>query len=435
MNNKVEVIILGAGISGLSAAYHLKVDNDVKSLVLEKRSSHGGLLDNFIIDGFTFDNFVHLSFTKDGYVKKLFSESTEFLLHNPQPYNYFRGRWIKHPVQNNLHALPIMMRLRIIVGFFLRRRNKELKNYEDFLHASYGKYFSSWFPVQYTRKYWLSEPRDLGVDWVGPRMYRPALKEVLQGAFNANTKDVYYSGEMRYPIQGGFKSFLSKMVENLEINYNSNVIKIDPYNKFLTLEGGMTYHYERLISSIPLPEYLNLIVDIPDEIKTALKNLKWTSAAIISMGFNRPDVAKHLWFYIYDEEIMASRIHSPSLKSKNNAPLGCSSLQSEIYFSYKDDSIDKDKLMNEEINRYIQHGFFDREDLLFSDIKIQKYANVVFDHEIYNNRKIVRGFLKDFGIETIGRFGEWDYFWSDQSLLSGKLVLKIESKKESTELR
>ena len=56
---------------------------------------------------------------------------------------------------------------------------------------------------------------------------------------------------MRYPIQGGFKSFLSKMVENLEINYNSNVIEIDPYNKVLTLEGGTTYQYERLISSIP----------------------------------------------------------------------------------------------------------------------------------------------------------------------------------------
>ena len=419
-SNDLKILILGAGISGLSAAYHLKINNDVRSLVLEKRSSYGGLLDNFIIDGFTFDNFIHLSFTKDEYVKKLFSESTEFLLHNPQPYNYYRGRWIKHPVQNNLHALPIMMRLRIIKGFFLRRRNKDLKNYEDFLQASYGKYFSSLFPLQYTRKYWLSEPRDLGVDWVGPRMYRPAFKEVLRGAFNANTKDVYYSGEMRYPIQGGFKSFLSKMVENLEINYDSNVIKIDPYNKVLTLEGGMTYQYERLISSIPLPEYLELIDDIPSDVKVALQNLKWTSAAIISMGFNREDIAKHLWFYIYDEEIMASRIHSPSLKSKNNAPLGCSSLQSEIYFSFNDFEIEPQKLMEREISNYISAGFFEADDIILKDIKTIKYANVIFDHEIYINRKAVRQWLLKFGIETIGRFGEWDYFWTDQSLLSGK---------------
>jgi protoporphyrinogen oxidase len=419
INKKDEVIVLGAGISGLSAAYHLKVDNNVKSLVLEKRSSYGGLLDNFVIDGFTFDNFVHLSFTKDEYVKKLFAESSEFVLHNPQPCNHYKGLWIKHPVQNNLHALPIMMRLRIIAGFVLRR-NKELKNYEDFLHASYGKYFSSLFPVQYTRKYWLSEPKDLGVGWVGPRMYRPTLKEVLQGAFNANTKDVYYSGEMRYPIQGGFKSFLSKMVENLEINYNSNVIKIDPQNKVLTLQGGGTYQYESLISSIPLPEYLRLIDDIPDEIKTALKNLRWTSAAIISLGFNRPDIAKHLWFYIYDEDILASRIHSPSLKSKFNVPKGCSSLQSEIYFSINDEKIKPQKLMEREIKNYIKYGFFNEEDLILKDIKIINYANIIFDHDIYKNRKIVREWLTGLKIKTIGRYGEWDYLWTDQSLLSGK---------------
>jgi protoporphyrinogen oxidase len=185
----------------------------------------------------------------------------------------------------------------------------------------------------------------------------------------------------------------------------------------------VTYQYERLISSIPLPEYLELIDDIPSDVKVALQNLKWTSAAIISMGFNREDVAKHLWFYIYDEDILASRIHSPSLKSSYNAPDGCSSLQAEVYFSHDNGIIDPDKIMEEEISRYIQHGFFDREDLLFSDVKILKYANVVFDHGIYNNRKIVRDFLKEVGILTVGRFGEWDYFWTDQSLLSGKEVM------------
>ena len=34
-NNDLKILILGASISGLSEAYHLKVDNDVKSLVLE----------------------------------------------------------------------------------------------------------------------------------------------------------------------------------------------------------------------------------------------------------------------------------------------------------------------------------------------------------------------------------------------------------------
>lgn len=31
--------------------------------------------------------------------------------------------------------------------------------------------------------------------------------------------------------------------------------------------------------------------------------------------------------------------------------------------------------------------------------------------------------LSSIGIETIGRFGEWDYLWSDQSLMSGMSIV------------
>ena len=37
-----------------------------------------------------------------------------------------------------------------------------------------------------------------------------------------------------------------------------------------------------------------------------------------------------------------------------------------------------------------------------------------------NNRTDVKEYLRDVGILTCGRFGEWDYLWSDQALLSGK---------------
>lgn len=64
-------------------------------------------------------------------------------------------------------------------------------------------------------------------------------------------------------------------------------------------------------------------------------------------------------------------------------------------------------------------GFIREDDILFIDIRFEKYANVIFDHYIYKSRKKVRDYLKFIGIETIDRFGEWDYLWSDQSLLSG----------------
>ena len=64
-------------------------------------------------------------------------------------------------------------------------------------------------------------------------------------------------------------------------------------------------------------------------------------------------------------------------------------------------------------------GIIKQEDILFTHVGFEKYANVIFTESIYRARKIVRDWLKEQGIETIGRFGEWDYLWSDQSLMSG----------------
>ena len=69
-------------------------------------------------------------------------------------------------------------------------------------------------------------------------------------------------------------------------------------------------------------------------------------------------------------------------------------------------------------------GFIKEEDIMFVHLGYEKYANVIFTEPIYKARKIVRDYLASVGIETIGRFGEWDYLWSDQSLLSGLNIKK-----------
>lgn len=63
------IAILGAGISGISAGYHLS-RKGIENTVFEKRNRWGGLCDNFTIrNGFRFDYFVHLSFAKGDAVK------------------------------------------------------------------------------------------------------------------------------------------------------------------------------------------------------------------------------------------------------------------------------------------------------------------------------------------------------------------------------
>ena len=44
----------------------------------------------------------------------------------------------------------------------------------------------------------------------------------------------------------------------------------------------------------------------------------------------------------------------------------------------------------------------------------------MFTKQIYEARSIVHQYLKSIGVHYAGRFGEWDYLWTGQSILSGR---------------
>ena len=418
MNNNT--IILGAGISGLGAAYSLRQKGETP-LVLEKDETYGGLCGCFTIDGFTFDRFVHLSFAKDERVLNIFNTSAKRIItHIPNPYNIYNRKWIKHPAQNNLYPLSAEEKSLIINDFLSRPNNVEadkIDNYEQWLRIQFGNYFAEHFPMKYTKKYWMCEAKELETRWVGQRIYQPSVEEVIKGSQTADTPVTYYAKEMRYPASGGYRQFFSLLAEGTDIRYGKEVTNIDTTKKTVKTSDNTTYHFTRLISTLPLNLYPSLMPGMPEDIKEAARMLKATSGYHVSIALKTKDIPPYLWWYIYDEDILAARVYSPSLKSPNNAPEGCSSLQMEVYCA--ENAFTEQELKERTVGKLIEIGIIKEEDILFTDIGFEAYANVIFDKNIYVCREKVRKYLISQGIEPIGRFGEWGYLWSDQSLLSG----------------
>ena len=418
-------IILGSGIAGLSAAYHLKQKN-IQSIIYEKNDYWGGLCHSFSLNGFTFDTAVHMSFTKDKYVQSFFEKSVKgnYNEHRSEPVSYYKSCWLKHPVQNNLYPLSSEYKINAIESFVNRPSYKD-SDYKDWLVSQYGSVIAETFPIPYTRKYWTVEPDALTTEWIGNKMSSPDLRDVLEGAFSSNTKNAYYISSLRYPKIGGYQSYLKMMADHANIRLNKKAILVDIENKYVEFEDGEKTHYTELISSIPLPELIKIIKNVPTDVKNAANNLCTTSVSLISLGFSKPDVAKHLWFYIYDEDILSARANSPNIKSAHNVPKGCSSLQFEIYHSkYKPLPQSGNDLINHVINKCIDMNLINsREEVIHSDYRNIEYANVIPNQEMIKNREIVHRFLDDVGIKYIGRFGKWDYLWSDEAFLSGKNVL------------
>ncbi len=416
-----EILIIGGGVAGISAALHARKAGR-EALIFEAKKRWGGLLDHFHVDGFRFDNAVHFAFSSNEDYRAVL-EMTDYITHRPEPYNYEQGRWLKHPVQNNLYPLPAEEKVEAIKSFIERPDQSEDPDYGQWLVEQFGEVIARRYPFRYTEKYWTVPADHLSTDWIGNRLYRPSLEEVLFGAMTDRTPSTYYLPELLYPRRGGYRAFLEPLVEGLDLVTGKEVTRINPEEKFVECSDGSREYYQHLVSSMPLPELIRIIDAAPRSVKEKAAALWATSVALVSLGFNCPKAGEHLWFYIYDRDILPSRAHAPFRKSPDNAPEGCSSLQFEIYYSQHAPLKRSGEELTEHILEVVEKmELASRSDLSVTDFRTLPYGNVVFDRGMVDRRDFVLDYVRDCGILPVGRFGEWDYLWADQSFLSGKKV-------------
>lgn len=422
-----KIAVLGTGMSGFGAAHRLAKE-PVDVVLYDKASFFGGQTVSYRSpSGFIFDKGPHVSFTKDERMQNILADAVDgqFETVQYQLENHWKGHRMPHPVQTHMHGLPVDVMARVIEDFAKQStvENPQIRNYEDWLVAAYGRYFADNFPVQYTEKYHTTHPRNLTTDWIGPRMYRPSMEELLRGALGKQTATTHYITGFRYPSRGGFQSYVDKWARNTTLKLGHQVTQIDPKQKVLTFSNGVREGYDGLMSSIALPDLIPLIAGVPGDVRAAADKLACSSCVLVNIGVNRPDLTPAHISYYYDKDIVFSRTSSPHLMSPNNVPPGCGSVQVEVYFSKKYMPLaGRPADYVEPVIRDLKRVGLLREDdkILFTDTKLVEYANIIFDHDREEALRTVHGYMDDNGIRHAGRYGNWAYFWTDDSYKSGE---------------
>ena len=421
------VAILGSGMAGFGAAYRLH-QSGLRGTIFEKKPHFGGHTASYEFSGgWTFDEGPHVSFTQDKRIQDLLAHNIggKFETLNTKVNNYWKGHWIKHPAQCNLYGLPPDLITKVLVDFVKVQSapSPQIDNYEQWLRASFGDTFAETFPMQYTIKYHTVEARKLNTDWIGPRLYRANLEEMIRGALQASTPDVHYISHFRYPSHGGFKEYLKPFLQLADLRLSHEVVKIDPRNRILSFGNGGTAPYGELVSSLPLPELIPMIEGTPQHVLDAASRLSCSEVVIVSLGIDRPDLVDAHWSYFYDHDIFFARLSTPHLQSPHNVPPGCGSLQAECYFSkkYKPRDVSPEECIEPVIRDLKRCGVLKEEDrILFRHAMLIPYANVIFDLETTAAVKTVHEYLDDLGIAYCGRYGDWAYIWTDESFVSGE---------------
>jgi len=420
------IAIIGAGLTGLSTAYHLR---EKPAAVFEQHDRLGGLCRSASIDGFTFDYTGHLLHLRNPRALRL--------LHTLLPGGlthivrraavYCRGRFLPYPFQANLCGLPREVALECVMGFIeactAGRSPKSAKNFRDWVLATFGAGMSNYFFIPYNEKLWQCNLKKLTSDWAGWSIPRPTLQEVIQGALGIENRGMGYNASFYYPRKGGIQILPDALGERVKsVRLGAGVASVHLGKKVLTLDNGEECSYDCLVSTIPLPRLLSMARDLPAAYKKAGPRLSYVSVHNLNIGINRKRVSNYHWIYFPEPEIPFYRVGFYSNFTPHIAPAGTSSLYIEI--AAPPASPKKHKaLLEESVAALRQCGILKKGDRIVAD-QYQKIdcAYVLFDAFRRKHLPAITRYLKDRGVFCAGRYGEWTYSAMEDSLLQGRAL-------------
>ena len=422
---KKNILILGAGLSGLSAALHLE-KRGINYRVFEKEPEVGGLCRSKKINGFTFDYDGHLLHFRHRYTFELIKGLLKGNLreHKRSSWVYSYGRYTPYPFQANLHGLPPHIVEECLLGYLETSRNNGHKRNGDFLswiNQTFGRGIAKYFMIPYNTKFWTLPPQSLTSEWLDGFIPVPSLNQIIEGSIEGSKREFGYNAHFWYPKDEGIRQValaLAGQVKN--IHRNCGASQIDVTQKKIKIGESREEKFDYLISTIPLPEVKAMIKGIPMKVRKCFGQLRWNSIFNLNLGVENSDNLFRHWVYFPEKEVSFFRVGFPHNFSDSVVPKGKKSLYAEVSYS-KDKRINKQEVASRIKSDLKKVGILNRGDKIISeDVNDIKYGYPIYDRNYRKAVGTISGYLREKNIITCGRFGSWRYMSMEGAILDGK---------------
>ncbi|MCL4361089.1 FAD-dependent oxidoreductase [Candidatus Dependentiae bacterium] len=423
-----EIVILGAGPTGISAAYHLEKKGFYDYKIFEKEPNIGGLCRSIRQDGFTFDFTGHLLHINDEYFRQFLQETInfeDFNNINRRSFVYSENTFTKYPYQINLHGLPTATIAQCLAGFIKRKKiRKKNKSFYDWVIENFGSGFAKYFFVPYQEKIFSYDIKKLSATWTGRFVPQTSLIEMINGALKDNETKIGYNSNFIYPKQGGINFWVNKIAEKIKNRVHTNfcVEKVDLVNKIVHFTNGEQENFKHLITTIPLDHLLNnLKEDSTTTLYRSANNLLCNSVINFNIGLKGNVSDKH-WIYYPEKQYPFYRVGFWHNFSQLMAPEGHSSLYGEFSFLNK-----SNKYQNLILKKSLNHAYklfeINTKDIVTQKVITIKHAYVIYNHWRDKHVPEILNILKTYNVNSIGRYGAWKYSSMQEAILDGKKVV------------
>jgi protoporphyrinogen oxidase len=431
------VVILGAGLTGLSAAFHLRRGPFV---LVEKDTRVGGHARSHREQGYTFDKTGHWLHLRDDRSKALLAElfptapgaEPAWVEIERRTKIHSHGVELEYPFQANLHGLPLEVVHECLVELLAAQTAAargepwavDPRSFEDYAIARFGRGISRHFFVPYNTKLWGMHPNRLAHDWVRRFVPEPDAAQIIAGAVGLRQTGLGYNARFQYPRAGGIDVLPEALRGRIEarvsagegrLSTGTDVEEIDPFGRRIKLAGAADWlGYEALISTIPLPELIARIPAAPAEVREAAAALSWVRWRYLDVATRGPVPADWHWVYVPELRFPFFRVGVYSNAVASMAPAGAGGLYVELSEREREPELPAIAQALVEIG-----ALASIDDIRFSRTRDIEYAYVVFDEDHGPATATIGGWLERVGVRSCGRYGAWIYNSMEDSMLSG----------------
>ena len=258
------------------------------------------------------------------------------------------------------------------------------------------------FALPYNQKLWKTPLVNMETSWLGGRVPLPDLEQIISGALAPLDKPVGPNARFGYPLRGGFQALMEGFLPHLNctLEMEAGVSEIQPLQRRVLLSDGRQFHYDQMISTLPLPELVRLMGSFaPEAVQKAAKKLRHISVRCVNLGIGRANISDKHWIY-YPGNTLFHRIFLQGNASPHCNPEGGFGLTCEM--TYRDDQplpCEGDALIERCIADCIRVGIINADDEIVTASEVDMpYAYVVYDHQRTANVTLIRSWLATQGI-------------------------------------
>ena len=421
---RCDVVILGAGLSGMSTALYRGGDY----LVIEREGRPGGLTRTEDIDGFLFNHTGHWLHLRDDRIKALVADLLPggMVTVQRRAAIYSSGVFTRFPFQGNLHGLPpevLRECLQGAVAAAVRRASgsaPKLKNFLEYTNFHFGEGIARHFMVPYNTKLWGVSPAEVTAEWTQRFVPMPDIAQVVDGALGMSREAMGYNASFLYPAEGGIETLARALYGRLDPSrfvFNTRPRRISTKGKWVEF-GDERIAYEHLVSTIALPDLVALDVDASPAERQAARRLRCSVLRYVNVGLDVETPLDGLhWIYLPEARFPFYRVGSATNAVRSLSPAGTSSLYVELA---NDQAAPEGEVVRALADFLKEIGTIrDDAQLRFAAFRTHPFGYVIFDRHCARSRDLLLSGYAARQVRSIGRYGAWTYNSMEDAILDG----------------